>query len=138
MTPPPHPTQSGIFPPKSENLGFPPPLKAQKERGRGHKIEGFLPIPESEEPVTVETNPSPPNKNKEGDKDQDTMPKEAGTLRNKQVEPETRRTESQTLRQSERLLRAGPESHCHREPQKFRDSPQRGDRQTASKRRGNN
>ena len=67
-------------------------------RGGGvTKSKGSLPIPKSEESVTVETNPSPPNKNKEGDRDQDTMPKEAGTLWHKQVERETRRTESQTL-----------------------------------------
>lgn len=81
----------------------------------------------------METNPSPPNKNKEGDRDQDTVPREAGTIRPKQGETETRRTESQTLWQEQgRFLRAGPESHCHGEPQKLRDSPQRADRQTPS------
>lgn len=45
----------------------------------------------------METNHSLSNKNKEGDRVQDTMLREAGTLRYKRKGPETRRTASQTL-----------------------------------------
>lgn len=45
----------------------------------------------------METNHSPSNKNKEGARVQDTMLREAGTLRYKQKGPQTRRTASQTL-----------------------------------------
>lgn len=48
VTPPPTPTRPGIYPPKSKNLGFPPPLFAQRERGRGHEIEGFPPQSQSQ------------------------------------------------------------------------------------------
>lgn len=48
VTPPPTPTRPGIYPPKSKNLGFPPPLFARRERGRGHEIEGFPPQSQSQ------------------------------------------------------------------------------------------
>lgn len=44
----------------------------------------------------METNHSPSNKNKEGDRVQDRMLREAGTLRYKGRGPEIRRTASQT------------------------------------------
>ena len=49
-----------------------------REGSRNRRVPS--PIPESEEPVTVETNPSPPNKTNEGDRDRDGTAREAGTL----------------------------------------------------------
>lgn len=71
-------------PSKIQEPWFPASTLRQAGEGEGSRNRRVpSPIPESEEPVTVETNPSPPNKYKEGDRDQDTVPKEAGTLRHR-------------------------------------------------------
>lgn len=84
----------------------------------------------------METNPSPPNKNREGDRDLDKAPRETSTLGRRRRGPETRRTAGQTLPQEQgRSLRAGPESHRHAKPQKRRD-PAAGRGTDTDQRRG--
>lgn len=79
-----------------------------KEGSRNLRVPS--PIPESEELVTVETNPSPPNKNKEGDRGQDkTAQRSRHTQAGRGRGPETRRDSQPEV--PGRFLRAGPESH---------------------------
>lgn len=62
-------------PPRSESLGSPPPPSPRRRSGEGSRNRRVpSPIPESEERVTVETNPSLPDRHPEGDRDLDSTP----------------------------------------------------------------
>lgn len=105
------PAQPGMFPPKSENPGFPPPLAAQRERGRGHEIEGFPPQSRSRRGRLL-WKQTPPRQTK--------TRRATGTetRRPERLAPWDRGGESQG-----RFPRASAESHRQREPQELRDSP---------------